>query len=328
MFSSSASFRWPVLVVLLFGVVAGGWSLWLRTGSPPVPTYLVSGNGRLESTAYDVATRIPGRLIALRPREGDLVVRGDELGQIDVRDLQAQLTQSEALVRQAQQVAAEARATVVRCQSEGKLASATLVRTQELVARSFLSPQRLDQDLNNVRIADASLLAAQSKVAAADSAVLAAEANVRRIQSNVDDASLRAPVSGRVLYRLAEPGEVLAGGARVLTVLDPSDVFMTIFVPAGSAGQIALGSEARLRVDALADQYVPAQVIFVAERAQFTPREVETRDEREKLMFRVKLRVDSGWLSAHPDLLKPGMPAVGWVRLDASRSWPDQLPER
>jgi HlyD family secretion protein len=324
--TSSHKSLWLVLFLVL--VVAGALLVWQKMAASGTPANLVSGNGRLESTSYDVATRLSGRLIALGPKEGDLVKLGDEVGLIDARDLQAQLLQSEALVQQARQTAAEARATVLRYQSERGLAGATLKRTEELVARKFLSPQRLDQDRSAVRQADAVLAAARLRVEAADAAVLAAEANVGRIQSNLDDARLLAPVSGRVLYRLAEPGEVLASGARVLTVLDPSDVFMTVFVPAETAGQIVLGTEARLQVDALGADVVPARVSFVAERAQFTPREVETRNEREKLMFRVKLRLDAEWLAAHPDVIKPGMPAVGWLRLDATQPWPDSLPER
>tara|TARA_R110001583_G_scaffold31978_4_gene109239 strand:+ start:226422 stop:227408 length:987 start_codon:yes stop_codon:yes gene_type:complete len=324
--SSSHKSAWLVLVLVL--ALAGAVAVWQGMAAPESQPNLVSGNGRLESTSYDVATRLSGRLMALGPKEGDLVKQGDELGLIDARDLQAQLLQSEALVQQARQTAAEARATVFRYQSERALAATTLKRTQELVARKFLSPQRLDQDRNAVQQADAALAASRLRVEAADAAVLAAEANVARIRSNLDDARLLAPVSGRVLYRLAEPGEVLASGARVLTVLDPSDVFMTVFVPSETAGQVQLGAEARLQVDALGAEAVPARVSFVAERAQFTPREVETRNEREKLMFRVKLQLDADWLAAHPDVIKPGMPAVGWLRLDATQPWPDSLPAR
>lgn len=316
----------PALALVL--VVVAATLAWFRVATPAAPSGLVSGNGRIESTAYDVATRLSGRLIALVPKEGELLVQGAEVGLIDARDLQAQLLQAEALALQAQQAAAEARASVTRYQSERTLAGVTLQRTQELVMRKFLSPQRLDQDRNMVRTADAALTAARLHVEAADAAVLAAQANVTRIRSNLDDARLLAPVSGRVLYRLAEPGEVLASGARVLTVLDPSDAFMTIFVPAETAGQVALGAEARLQIDALGAEAVPARVSFVAERAQFTPREVETRNEREKLMFRVKLQLDADWLAAHPDVIKPGMPAVGWLRLDATQPWPGSLPAR
>ena len=103
---------------------------------------------------------------------------------------------------------------------------------------------------------------------------------------------LKSPIAGRVLYRLAEPGEVLAAGGKVLTVLELTDVYMTIFLPTALAGRIAVGSEARIVLDAVPQYVIPATISFVAARAQFTPKDVETRTEREKLMFRIKVRID------------------------------------
>ena len=120
-----------------------------------------------------------------------------------------------------------------------------------------------------------------------------------------------------MLYRLAEPGEVLAAGGKVLTVLELTDVYMTIFLPTALAGRIAVGSEARIVLDAVPQYVIPATVSFVAARAQFTPKDVETRTEREKLMFRVKVRIDPELLTKYRDQVKTGLPGVAYVRLNA-----------
>jgi HlyD family secretion protein len=136
---------------------------------------------------------------------------------------------------------------------------------------------------------------------------------------------LKSPIRGRVLYRLAEPGEVLAAGGKVLTVLDLSDVYMTIFLPTGLAGRIAIAAEARIILDAAPQYVIPATVSFVAPRSQFTPKEVETKTEREKLMFRVKVKIDPELLQKYLEKVKTGLPGVAYVRLDAGTPWPQHL---
>jgi HlyD family secretion protein len=145
------------------------------------------------------------------------------------------------------------------------------------------------------------------------------------VGSRVTDALLKAPVTGRVLYRVVEPGTVLSAGSKVLTVLDMNDMYMTVFLPTEEAGQINVGDDARVKLDALPHQVIPAQVRFVSPRNQFTPREVETRKERDKLMFRIKVYVDKDWLTAHPEIAKAGMPGLTYLRLDPKKPWPEQL---
>ena len=280
------------------------------------------GNGRLESIEVDVATKIPGRLSQLLPREGDFVEAGAIVGRIDAADLQAQLRAAEAQAHQARQAVNESRAGVQKSASDATLAGKTLQRSKELVARGFVSGATLDKDVTGVQGARAGLSQAQSRVAEADAAVAAAVAKAESLQVNIDDAALKAPIKGRVLYRLAEPGEVLAAGGKALTLLDLSEMYMTIYLPTEKAGQVAVGSAARILLDALPGQPIPATVSFVAAQAQFTPREVETRTEREKLMFRLKIKADAAWLTAHRDLAKAGMPGIAYVRLDATTPWP------
>ena len=136
---------------------------------------------------------------------------------------------------------------------------------------------------------------------------------------------LLAPRSGRVQYQLARAGEVVAPGTRVLTILDLSDVYMTIYLPAAQAGKLALGDEARIILDPVPQYVIPATIGFVAADAQFTPKTVETADEREKLVFRVKLQVDRDLLAKYHRQVKTGVRGLGFVRTSPEARWPEAL---
>jgi len=158
-------------------------------------------------------------------------------------------------------------------------------------------------------------------VSAVSAAIGAAQAQVAQLTSEIDDSSLRAPIDGVIQLRMAEPGEVLGAGGRVLLLIDPNDQYMNLYLSAAVAGRLAVGDEARVLLDALPDNPLPAKISFVAAKSQFTPKEVETRDERQKLVFRVKLRLVQP--SAVPQA-KPGMPGAGYVRI-APVEWPANL---
>jgi HlyD family secretion protein len=128
-----------------------------------------------------------------------------------------------------------------------------------------------------------------------------------------------------VQYRVAQPGEVIGAGGKVLNLLDLSDVYMTFFLPEAAAGRVALGSEVRIVLDAAPDRPIPARISFVASSAQFTPKTVETASERQKLMFRVKARVDRALLERHLTQVKTGLPGVAWLKLDPRAEWPARL---
>jgi HlyD family secretion protein len=315
--------------VFIFGLIfaltaAIGFYLYQHRQSG-LPAGIASGNGRLEATEVDVATKIAGRLAELGPREGDWLEAGSVVARLDADELRAQLRAAEAQVVQAQRAVEESRAGVRKSKADATLAGKTLKRSEELVGRGFISRNKLDSDLTGMEGAMAGMAQAQSRVAEADAAVAAAQAKVDSLQATLNDTTLKAPISGRVLYRLAEPGEVLAAGGKALTLVDLTDMFMTIYLPTEKAGPVAVNSEARIVLDALPGEVIPATVSFVAAKAQFTPREVETRTEREKLMFRLKIKPDAAWLAAHRDLAKGGMPGVAYVKLDPTAAWPANL---
>jgi len=335
-----ASRRRFILIILILTVAAGvALALWkglapisipplvadlMRRESPP-PGFATS-NGRIEATEVDVATKLAGRLTEVLMQEGDRTEAGEVVARLDTDALDAQHRQARAELRRAQQEREHALAVVEQRESELDFARRELERQQRLAQKErFVSEERLDQARTRVRTAEAALRAAKVQVVATEAAIEAAQASIERIRVDIADSELTAPRAGRVLYRLAEAGEVLGVGGKVLTLLDLTDVYMVIFLPETLVGRVALGAEARIVLDAAPEYVVPARVSFVASRAQFTPKQVETRDAREKLSFRVKLRIDPDLLRRYEPLVKAGIPGVAHVRLDPDVAWPAHL---
>lgn len=285
----------------------------------------VSGNGRTESTEVDITSKFGGRLETVLVKEGDAVVSSQILARLETRELEAQLRRAQAEVRRTEQEKHFAVAVIAQRKSELSLSMKDLERAKSLYEHDTISLEQLQRDETAVETAKATLAASQAQLSNAQAAIEAAIANTELIKTQIEDSVLRAPIQGRVLYRLAEPGEVLPGGGKVLTVLDPLDIYMTLFLPTQDAAKVAIGAQARVVLDGIPDQVIPAHVSYVAPRAQFTPKEVETRSEREKLMFRLKVQLDAAYLQAHPSLGKSGIPGVAYIQLDADAAWPDEL---
>ncbi|MGY1450648.1 efflux transporter periplasmic adaptor subunit [Pseudomonas sp. GW456-L14] len=314
---SSRLFAFALLALLL---IAGGFGYWKST-LDRLPEGLSMGNGRLEATEVQIASKTPGRLAEVLVDEGDRVSKDQLLARMDTRTLEAQRAQAEADVVRTRENLAAAEANVQLRQSELLLANQELKRSRELFNRGYASQQIIDQQQARLNTGNAAVQAAQAQVAAVRAAIGSAKAMVAQLTSEIDDSSLRAPIDGIIQLRLAEPGEVLGAGGRVLLLIDPSDQYMNLYLSASVTGRLAVGSEARILLDALPDQPLPAKISFVAAKSQFTPKEVETRDERQKLVFRVKLRLTQP--SAVPQA-KPGMPGAGYVRT-ATVGWPANL---
>ncbi len=299
--------------------------LWNFFRGTDLPEGFASGNGRIEATELDIATKYAERLLDVLAREGDMVEAGQVLAHMDTEELEAELREKQAELRRAREDKKYAGAIVAQRQSELEFAQKELGRSLALVKKALTSKEQVDQDETNVKTAEAALQATRIQVVEAEAAIQAAIASTERIKTQISDSTLKAPLRGRVIYRLAEPGEVLAAGGKVLTILDLTDVYMTIFLPTAQAGKVDVGTDARIVLDALPDLAIPAKVSFVASQAQFTPREVETRTEREKLMFRIKVKIDPKLLEKHIERVKTGVPGIATVQLDPNAEWPDSL---
>ena len=301
-------------------LAAGGFGYWKSTLNR-LPEGLYVGNGRLEATEVQIASKTPGRLAEVLVDEGDKVTKGQLLARMDTRTLEAQRRQAEAEVIRARENLSAAQANLQLRKSEQLLAHQELKRSQELFKRGFASGQIIDQQQSRFDTGNAAVAAARAQVSAVGAGIGAAQAEVAQLTSEIDDSSLRAPIDGVIQLRMAEPGEVLGAGGRVLLLIDPNDQYMNLYLAASVAGRLAVGDEARILLDALPGQPLPAKISFVAAKSQFTPKEVETRDERQKLVFRVKLHLTQP--SAVPQA-KPGMPGNGYVRT-APIDWPANL---
>jgi len=310
-------------VVAVLGAV-----VWFLYHKPEVSEGFASGNGRIEATEVDISTKFAGRLAEVLAREGDVVEAHQIIARMDTKQLEAQLHKAEAEVRRAQQERNYAAAVIAQRKSELSLAEKDLERSRLLYENDNIALEELQRDETAVQTAKATLAASEAQLANATAAIEAAVAMTEEFKADINDSILKSPISGRVLYRLAEPGEVLAAGGKVLTVLDLTDVYMTVFLPTKQAGRVDVGADARIVLDAVPNIAIPAKVSFVAPRAQFTPREVETQTEREKLMFRIKVKIDPELLKAHAEKVKTGLPGVAYVRLDDDAEWPEYLKRR
>jgi HlyD family secretion protein len=308
-------------------IVGGGYAYWSSRLAQRLPPGLATANGRIEVERVDVATKYAGRVAAIEVEEGDFVARGAVVARMDTAELLAQLAAAKAAVRRAQEGIGRAEAEVALRRAELELAEIELRRVTELASRSNSPRAEVDRRHAQRDVALALLQGAGAAVADAGAAKEAAEAQAAQVEAVIADMTLTAPVAGRVEYRLAQPGEVVAAGGRLVTLLDLSDVFMTIFLPTRDAGRVALGSPARIVLDAAPQYVVPASVAFVAAEAQFTPKAVETADEREKLMYRVKLEIDPKLLETYRDYVKAGLTGTAYVPVAADAAWPPALAE-
>lgn len=344
--------RW-LLTALALVLALAGYYAWQKFGGRDLPDGIASGNGRIEAVEIDVSTKAPGRIREILVNEGDFVTAGQVLARMDTDQLEAQRRQAAAQVHRAvvsvdtakslvtQREAERTAAVAVLAQRQAQLDTADrkLARSEQLIKTSAVSQQVLDDDRAAAEGAKAAVAAAQAQVAASEAAISAsramvidagaavdaAQAALESIAVEINDSTLKSPRDGRVQYRVAQPGEVLSAGGRVLNLVDLGDVYMTFFLPTAQAGRVAIGADVRLVLDAVPQYVIPAKATFVADVAQFTPKTVETEEERLKLMFRVKAHISPELLQKYIQQVKTGLPGMAYVQLDPKAEWPARL---
>lgn len=341
------------LIFVAAAVVVLGVAAWLIFGGSKIPDGFAGGNGRLEANELYIASKYPGRIKEVLVKEGDTVNAGQVVARMDTEELEAQLAQALAQIQQAQETERVAVADVgakraqidtrhaelAAKQAELVYAQQQFSRSKGLVSRGAVSEQEAEGDSARMlsgragvaaaraqlALSRSDLIGAQAAVGRTGSTIAAASAEATRIRAQIKDSVLVAPVRGRIERRLAESGEVLQSGGRVYSMVDLSDVYMYVFLPERVTGRVQVGSEARIVLDAAPQYPIRAFVSYVSPMAQFTPKTVETQEERHNLTFRVKLQIPRERLAQYETLVKAGTPGMGYVRYDNAAKWPDYL---
>ncbi|WP_259367569.1 HlyD family secretion protein [Colwellia sp. MB02u-9] len=320
----------PVIRLMAFSLIvimiaAFSWQWW-QSQQTLLPADIATGNGRIEADQIDITTKYAGRVKHILVQEGDLVTLDQVLANMDTTELDAQLAQTQAQVLQTRAAVVESSVLIAQRESELTLAELEFKRVAALVKTGAISQSLADQKQTIKATAIAVYNAAKAHVNTLEQSVLVAQAEVKRVQTQIDEAVLKSPAMGRVLYRLAQPNEVLGSGGKVLTIINLADIYMEVFLPSAQAYLTPIGAQARVKLDIL-DIAIPAQVSFVSPESQFTPKQVETQSERDKLMFRVKLRIPQALVLNHIEQVKTGVRGVAYIRLSATKgkqasAWP------
>jgi len=289
----------------------------------------IAASGTVEATEADLGFQVPGRIDRIAVQEGAAVDSGADLAWLDRQELEAQHRAAAAQAAAARARLAEmlrgsrpeeisqGRAALEAAEQRRQDAQRDLERAQRLHDGGAISQQRLDDARTAVTLTEAEYQRArealrllelgprEEQIAAQRSLLSQAEAMVAQIEATLDHAVVTAPFAGTVTVRHREPGETVPAGSPVLTVMNPADRWVRIYVREDQVGRLSIGGAATIGADAYPGRTYQGRVVYISSEAEFTPRNVQTTAERVKLVYRVKVEI-----VGDPSLdLKPGLPA-------------------
>ncbi|MCG2634841.1 MAG: efflux RND transporter periplasmic adaptor subunit [Gammaproteobacteria bacterium] len=312
--------NWIYTLAFVGILAAGSYAAFLAMREPPLPDGIIYGNGHVEGVEIRVTAEVTGRVLESSMVEAQQIGRGELLVQLDTDEINIELAgtlaEKKSLTVQLKALQAE----VTTGQHHLKTAEAELVRIRRLSSQQLASRAQLDRAENDQRDAGSQLAARLAQLDMVVAQIEVVEHRAELLRTRRDKARITAPLSGTVLVKGVEPGEVVLPGQIIAVMVDLSQMELKVYVPETDIGRIKLGTAARIRVDAFPHHWFEGRVARVDANAQFTPRAVHMPDERVRMVFGVTLDVDN------PDgFLKPGMPADAWLRWDPSQAWPDEL---
>lgn len=338
----------PIRIVIMIGVLGTLLALWIIHAHRPKEAHLIRASGNIEITQVELSFKTPGRLAERLVDEGQSAATGQVIGRLEATDHKLKVAQAEAElgyaravlmeleagsrpeeISQARSRLAQTQAAAQVAQSKLNLAQKDLSRFQELLAENVITPRDFDEvrtrfetALNAHREATAQVATAkaardlvirgprQESIDQARARSKAAEENLALVRQQLADTILVAPFDGVVLSKSAEPGAYLFAGAPVVTLGALDRVWLRAFINAPDVGRIQLNQTAEVSTDSYPGKVYTGHVAFIASEAEFTPKAVQTFEERVGLMYRIKIDLDN-----HSRELKPGMPADAVIRL-------------
>ena len=309
-----------IIIAVLVALIGGSAFLYFRLQPKPQPSQLVYGSGRIEADEVRVAPEVAGRLLLVNGREGETVSKGELLARIDPVDFELQASQALAQQTATRRSASQIDGQIDLYSHHAMTARADLARYETLRGQGWATIPQLDLRRNAYVAAADQVSVLRQQRAQADAQVDVAGRTLSLARQRLQRTRIYSPISGSILSRLAEPGEVVAVGQPVTVLADLNTVRLKVFVSEADLGRLRLGAPARIRVDAFPNRQFDARIARVDAQAQFTPRDVHVADERARTVYGVTLE------AANPQgLLKPGMPADAWVLWDQARGWPARL---
>lgn len=338
-----------IIIAIIAAIIFAWWRNEIMTAAPPKG--IASANGRLELKRYDVATLHSGKVAQVLIHEGDSISKGETLATLSSDEMDAKLAaaqadksralasiaQVESQQQRAHNSVSAAQAEITARQAQLAIAENDLKNARTLRQQRLISPSELYNREQSAIAASAALSAAKASelqaqsgeneasagIKEAQAAAQAAQAQIDAVQAYLNNLRITSPIAGRVQYRVAQPGNVVASGAVVATIMNPTDASLAIYLPTETVGKMKIGNEARIKIDGI-NAVFPAEITFIANNAQFTPKFVETQSERDQLMYRVKAKIPTDIAKKYANLLKDGMTAVGYVKTD-NTPWPANL---
>lgn len=277
-----------VLFIVVFSIVEK---------KKPERLVFISGSGTIEVTEIEIGSKIPGRVERLRVEEGEQIDSGRVLIELDHGELDAQLAQAKASV-------GVAKARVDQARSEWENIGVNLKRVRELYKAGSATKKELDDLETKYKLASDQYKLVfhqyeQSKAA------------VELVRAQLENTIIISPIKGVVLEKNANPGEVVFPGIGLLTLADLSLVWLKIYINETQLGWVKLGQKAKVKVDSYPDKTFWGKVVHISDKAEFTPKDIQTKEERVKLVFGVKISL----LNPEQEL-KPGMPADAEILLE------------
>lgn len=311
---------WLWTPIALVALAAGSYVTYRWLTPPALPDGLLYGGGRIEGTEVTVASEVAARVLESALVEGATVRAGQELVRLDEADIRTQFDRAQAERLAAVRERDRFRRDLRTAEHHLVNARTDYQRYAALAQDGTVPVQRRDQASNALAEAQGRVETLTTAMSQANARIEAMDKTVELAQSQLGKTVIIAPLSGTVLTKSIEVGELATPGRPIATLVDLTRVELKIYIPEKDIGKLRLGNEARIRTDAFADRYVAARVSRVDSQAQFTPRDIHVPDERTRLVFGVTLALDNP-----QGQLKPGMPADAWVRWNPATVWPGEL---
>lgn len=288
----------------------------LITKKNKIPEGLIILSGRIEGREINISPKIQGRIVKLYKDEGENVKSGELLCEIDSEQITARYKAAVETVEASYSAIAQAKANLMKAQASYEKSKKDYERYVSLFKEELISKSDFDKIKMQYDSAKADVDAVTKAISQAEANYRAAKQKLREIQADLKETKIYSPTQGVVLSRTIEVGEVVNPGTVLYVLVDLNRLYVKVYVPEPEIGKLKLGQPARVYIDAYPERYFNGKITKIYEHAEFTPKNVETKEERVKLVFGVEVSVEN------PEgLLKPGMPADVVIKWKEDAPW-------